>query len=64
MALSNALGIVVSGANDALGFNANSASRISVSKTNGNQAVDSAVRSVTTNLRIAYPGVEGNISDV
>lgn len=39
------------------------ATRISVSKTNGNQATDSAVRSITAGLRLAYP-VECNISDV
>jgi hypothetical protein len=67
MALSNALGVVVSGPDPFPGSGVISgapASRISVSKTNGNQAVDSAVRSATQNLRIAYRNVEGNITDV
>lgn len=68
MALSNSLGIVVSGALSGLGVSATDASRISVSKTrmsyNGTAIADSAVRSLTKNLRIAYPSVEGNITDV
>ena len=39
------------------------AERISVSKTSG-AATDSAVKSVTQNLRIAYPGIECNITNV
>ena len=39
------------------------AERISVSKTSGG-ASDSAVKSVTKNLRVAYPGVECNITNV
>tara|TARA_R100000781_G_scaffold69274_1_gene43598 strand:+ start:323 stop:490 length:168 start_codon:yes stop_codon:yes gene_type:complete len=39
------------------------AERISVSKTSG-AAGDSAVKSVTQNLRVAYPGVECNITNV
>jgi hypothetical protein len=31
---------------------------------NGSAIADSAVRSLTKNLRIAYPSVEGNITDV
>jgi hypothetical protein len=41
------------------------ASRISVSKTKtGSAGTDSAVRSLTKNLRIAYPAVECNITNV
>jgi hypothetical protein len=71
MAASNANGVVVSGPGAFPGSGAISgapASRISVAKTrqsfNGTPIADSAVRSVTQNLRIAYPGVEGNITDV
>ena len=39
------------------------AERISVSKTSG-AATDSAVKSITKNLRIAYPGIECNITNV
>ncbi|MFN7318965.1 MAG: hypothetical protein ACK5S6_05615 [bacterium] len=71
MAASNSLGIVVSGSTAFPGsgaFSGAPASRISVVKSrmsyNGTAIPDSAVRSVTHNLRIAYPGVEGNITDV
>lgn len=73
MALSNSLGVVATtgnlpGSGALSGGVAGAASRISVSKTrqsyNGTPIADSAVRSVTTNLRIAYPSVEGNITDV
>lgn len=68
MALSNSLGIVVSGTLNQLGVSTTDASRISVAKTrqsfNGTPIADSAVRSLTKNLRIAYPSVEGNITDV
>ena len=68
MALSNSLGIVVSGALNSLGVSATDASRISVAKTrmsyNGTAIADSGVRSLTKNLRIACPSVEGNITDV
>lgn len=68
MALSNANGVVVSGALNSVGVSATDASRISVAKTrqsfNGTPIADSAVRSLTKNLRIAYPSVEGNITDV
>lgn len=43
------------------------ASRISVSKTRfgyGSAVADSAVKSETKNLRIAYPAVECNITNV
>jgi len=43
------------------------AQRISVAKTRkgyGSAVADSAVKSVTKNLRIAYPSVECNITDV
>ena len=39
------------------------AERISVSKTSGG-ATDSAVKSVTKNLRLPYAGVECNITNV
>ena len=39
------------------------AERISVSKTSG-AATDSAVKSVTKNLRLPYAGVECNITNV
>lgn len=71
MALSNALGVVVSGSTPFPGSGVVSngaASRISVVKSrltyNGSAIPDSAVRSLTHNLRIAYPSVEGNITDV
>lgn len=73
MALSNSLGIVATtgnlpGSGAITGGVAGAASRISVVKSrmsyNGTAIPDSAVRSVTTNLRIAYPSVEGNITDV
>lgn len=71
MAASNSLGIVASGSAAMPGSGAISngaASRISVVKSRqsygGSPIADSAVRSVTHNLRIAYPGVEGNITDV
>lgn len=73
MALSNSLGIVATtgnlpGSGSLTGGVAGAASRISVSKTrqsfNGTPIADSAVRSVTTNLRLPYPSVEGNITDV
>jgi hypothetical protein len=73
MALSNAQGIVTSGPAPFPGSGAipgTPASRISVAKTrqsyNGTAIPDSAVRSVTQNLRLpgAYPNVEGNITDV
>lgn len=73
MAASNSLGIVATtgnlpGSGALSGGVAGAASRISVSKSrmsyNGTPIPDSAVRSVTTNLRLAYPGVEGNITDV
>ena len=71
MALSNALGIVVSGPASFPGSGVipgDPASRISVVKSRqqyGGFAIpDSAVRSVTQNLRLAYPNVEGNITDV
>lgn len=73
MALTNSLGIVATtgnlpGSGALSGGVAGAASRISVSKTrmsyNGTAIADSAVRSVTTNLRLAYPSVEGNITDV
>lgn len=44
-----------------------SAKRISVAKTQkgyGSAVSDSAVTSVTSNLRIAYPGVECNVTNV
>jgi len=52
MAVSNAKGICTT-----------DATRISVSKTSGGSS-DSAVKSVTKNLRIAYPSVECNITNV
>jgi hypothetical protein len=73
MALSNSQGIVATtgnlpGSGALSGGVAGAASRISVVKSRqqygGSAVPDSAVRSVTTNLRIAYPGVEGNITDV
>lgn len=73
MALSNSLGIVATtgnlpGSGAITGGVAGAASRISVVKSrqsfNGTPIPDSTVRSVTTNLRIAYPSVEGNITDV
>jgi hypothetical protein len=71
MAASNSNGVVASGSAVMPGSGAISngaASRISVVKSrqsfNGTAIPDSAVRSVTHNLRIAYPGVEGNITDV
>ena len=39
------------------------AERISVSKTSG-AATDSAVKSITEDLRVAYAGVECNITNV
>jgi len=39
------------------------AERISVSKTSGS-STDSAVKSVTQDLRLAYPAVECNITNV
>jgi len=39
------------------------AERISVSKTSGG-ATDSAVKSITEDLRVAYAGVECNITNV
>jgi hypothetical protein len=70
MAVSNSLGIVASGAlvHPVGSIISGAASRISVAKTkssfNGTPIADSAVRSVTHNLRIAYPAVEGNVTDV
>jgi hypothetical protein len=70
MATSNGLGIVESSGTfpGSGAFSGAPASRISVVKSrqsfNGTPIADSAVRSVTHNLRIAYPGVEGNITDV
>jgi hypothetical protein len=68
MATSNSNGVVASGTISSLGVSTTDASRISVAKTkqsyNGTAIADSAVRSLTKNLRIAYAGVEGNISDV
>jgi hypothetical protein len=71
MAVSNAQGVITSGPAAFPGSGVISgapASRISVAKTrmsyNGTAIADSAVRSVTQNLRIAYPNVEGNITDV
>ena len=56
MAVSNASGICTT-----------DAERISVSKTRsgyGSAVPDSAVKSVTKNLRIAYPAVECNVTNV
>ena len=70
MALSNSNGVVASGTAVIPGsgvISNGAASRISVVKSRfgyGSAVADSAVRSVTHNLRIAYPGVEGNITDV
>jgi hypothetical protein len=70
MAASNSLGIVVSSGTfpGSGAFSGAPASRISVVKSkmsyNGTAIPDSAVRSVTQNLRIAYGNVEGNITDV
>lgn len=68
MATSNSNGVVVSGTISGLGVSTSDASRISVVKSkmsyNGTAVADSAVRSLTKNLRIAYAGVEGNITDV
>jgi hypothetical protein len=68
MATSNSQGVVVSGTLNGVGVSSTDASRISVSKTkmsyNGTAIPDSAVRSLTKNLRIGYPNVEGNITDV
>jgi hypothetical protein len=70
MAVSNSNGVVVSSGTfpGSGAFSGAPASRISVVKSrqsfNGTAIPDSAVRSVTQNLRIAYPGVEGNITDV
>lgn len=56
MAVSNAAGVCTT-----------DAQRISVAKTRkgyGSAVADSAVKSVTKGLRIAYPSVECNITDV
>lgn len=56
MAVSNASGICTT-----------DAERISVAKTRkgfGSAVADSAVKSVTKNLRLAYPSVECNITNV
>lgn len=68
MAASNSYGIVVSGALT-LGVSATDASRVSPARTRrslpgGTPIAVSTVRSLTKNLRIAYPNVEGNISGI
>jgi hypothetical protein len=68
MATSNSYGVVVSGALT-LGVSSTDASRVSPARTRrslpgGTPIAVSAVRSLTKNLRIAYPSVEGNIASI
>jgi hypothetical protein len=54
-------------ASNAQGVCTTDATRISVAKTRrgfGSAVADSAVKSVTKGLRLAYPSVECNITDV
>ena len=51
------------GNNGVCNLNNSNAERISVSKTSG-AATDSAVKSITEDLRVAYAGVECNITNV
>jgi len=69
MATSNSYGVVVSGTLNTSGVSTTDASRLSPSRTRrslpgGTPIAVSAVRSLTKNLRIAYPSVEGNISGI
>ena len=55
------------GTSHGVGVCTTDAERISVAKTSfgyGSAVADSAVKSVTKNLRIAYPAVECNITNV